>query len=134
VDLGRALAGRAQEPVVSLDRRAALAAPGRAPMNGGLPPGQFHLQVLHRMSALIGDLGGAPPCRSYVTSTHYAAIFDELQANAPGPLVRTDYGLIGNNLIVINSGTEDQEIVNIMNREEAARVDFAGRRERLRSG
>lgn len=97
----------------------------------------FHIEVLQRISALIGNV--PTPCRMWVTSTHWGAIADEINSvSGDTTLKATNRNFrelrIGGNLVVLNLGTEDQEVVNIANREEATRVEFASRRERLRTG
>ena len=101
----------------------------------------LEMDVLRRIAALIGPV--AEPVRYFVTSTRWGNIAKEIEAeyvnnlsdptNLPKPDTFKEMH-IGKGLLVINSGTEDQDVVNIVNRAEAERVNFQKRREALRSG
>ena len=102
------------------------------------PIGDFHLQVLIRMSALIGQIDH--PVTYFVTSQHWGKIAEEVAGgDLANPLLMPTFAnfkelRIGKNLLVVNSGSEDQGAVNMANRMEAERVDFSGKKERLRTG
>jgi hypothetical protein len=103
--------------------------------------GVFHLQVLRRISALIGEV--EKPVTMFVTSQHWGAIANEIvtlhkddlrdPTNLPTPWNFKELK-IGNNLLVVNSGSEDQGAVNLANRLEAERTNFAYRRDNFRIG
>ena len=99
--------------------------------------GTFHLEMLTRISALIGEV--EEPVLYFVTSTQWAAIAEEARAVVLDPSrLPTPENFkelrVGKNLLVVNSGSEDQDAVNIANRAEAERVHFQAKRERLRTG
>jgi hypothetical protein len=100
--------------------------------------GEFHLQVLMRISALIGAVD--EPVVMFVTSQHFGQIASEVAGmdlmdplNPPNPDNFKELR-VGKNLLVVNSGSEDQASVNLANRMEAERTDFQGRAQRLRTG
>ncbi len=99
--------------------------------------GQFHLRMLERLSALI-DPDTNPPVQMFVTSTLFAAIYAEMKALVTGPVQPNPQNfkelMVGKNMLVINSGSEDQAAVNIANVMEAQRANFAWRRDNLRTG
>lgn len=97
----------------------------------------FHLEVLQRISALIGEID--EPVTMFVTSQHWASIAKEAEEFLVDPLTlpnRINFKelRVGRNLLVVNSGSEDQGAVNIANRLEAERCGFQAKRERLRTG
>lgn len=99
--------------------------------------GVSDLRILERLSALI-DPDLDPPVQMFVTSTHFARIAAEMQSYVKG-LVKPNPSnfkelRVGNNMIVVNSGSEDQGAVNIANRMEAERANFAYRRDNFRTG
>ncbi len=92
--------------------------------------------MLERCSALIpADLD--PPVLMFVTSPHFAAIVAEARLLVKGPVLPNPANckefMVGKNLIVANSGSEDQDAVNIANRLEAERSHFQWRRDNLRT-
>ena len=96
-----------------------------------------HLRMLERLSALIApDLD--PPVTMFVTSTLWAAIYAEMLPMVEGPVKPNPTNfkelMVGRNMIVVNSGSEDQIAVNLANRMEAERSNFAWRRDNLRTG
>lgn len=100
-----------------------------------------HLAVLNRISALIGPV--EKPVIMFVTSTHMGQIADEVNVLDVAAPDRPRHKAtprnfrevrIGSNLIVVNSGSEDQGAVNLANQMEAERVNFQGRRDKLRTG
>ncbi len=90
-----------------------------------------------RISALI-DPDIDTPVQMFVTSQHFAALADEMGAFVKGPVMPNPQNFkelrVGDNLIVVNSGSEDQDAVNIANRMEAERANFAYRRDNFRTG
>jgi hypothetical protein len=100
---------------------------------------QPEVEVLRRIAALVGD--AKPPVRYFVSSTRWGNIARELKmdyalaftdpTNLPNPDNFKEM-MIGNGLLVINSGTEDENVVNFVNRAEAERCNFAKKRDNLR--
>lgn len=96
------------------------------------------LRELMRISALIGAVD--EPVVMLVTSTHFGKIAQAVAQetlmeplNLPTPENFKELR-VGKNLLVANSGTEDEETVNLANRLEARRVNFRGRAQSLRTG
>lgn len=100
--------------------------------------GEFHLRMFERISALIEpDID--PPVIMFITSTHFAAVYEELLEKLKNATVLPTPDnfkelLVGNNLRVVNSGSEDQGAVNLANRIEAERAYFTYRRDNFRIG
>lgn len=100
------------------------------------PDGDTHyVEALQKISALLPQGEG---CRYFVTSTHWGEIARELVVKYASQIPPSTQNFkrlkIGANLLVLNAGTEDAEVVNHLNEAEAARVEFQARRERLVSG
>ncbi len=99
--------------------------------------GVSDLRLLERLSALI-DPDLDPPVQVFVTSTHFARIAAEMRGYISGPVVPNPSNFkelrVGNNMIVVNSGSEDQGAVNLANQMEAERANFAYRRDNFRTG
>ena len=99
------------------------------------------IEVLRRIAALLPQV--SEPVRYFVSSTRWGRIAAELSAeyayalrdptNLPKP-DNFDSMMIGKGLLVVNSGTEDEEVVAFVNKAEAERVHFQERRETLRIG
>jgi len=91
-----------------------------------------------RVSALIGKQ--PTPVKMYLTSVDWARLADEvnqMEMEVPGKLATPRHFkdlLVGNNLLVINSGTEDESAVNLMNAAEADRISFQKRRIHFQTG
>ena len=83
------------------------------------------------------------PTRMWVTSTHWGEIIAELDAQyadqlmdptKPKPWGNTrplQFGASGNTLTVVNSGTEDQAVCNMLNEEPARVAAYGETRRRL---
>ena len=99
------------------------------------------VEVLRRIAALLPQV--SEPVRYFVTSTRWGKIAQEISneysyglrdpINLPNP-DNFDSLKIGKGLLVINSKTEDEDVVAYVNKAEAERVHFKERREALRSG
>jgi hypothetical protein len=105
--------------------------------------GDFHLRVLQRISGLLPE--DAEVVTMFVTSTHWAAIAEEVEAlikqnpeDVTDPSCRPTPAnfkeLRWGKLLVVNSGSEDQAAVNLANQMEAERTHFDWRRNTLRTG
>lgn len=105
----------------------------------GDPKETRYVQQLLLISGLIGV-----STSMWLTSTHYKAVMDEFEAQyrdalmdptRPAPWdTRTDRFQIGARepfLTVINSGTEDEEVVYLLNEEPARVAEFGARRDAL---
>jgi len=102
---------------------------------------QPEVDVLRRIAALVGEAN--PPVRYFVSSTRWGNIAREMEmdffneladpTNLPNPDNFKELK-IGKGLLVINSGTEDEDVVNLVNRAEAERCNFAKKRDSLRTG
>lgn len=97
----------------------------------------FHLEVLNRISALIPD--GAPCVTMFVTSLHWGRIAAEVKdiltyPTSPPTPDNFKSLRVGHNLLVVNSGSEDQDAVNLANCMEAERVGFRWRHDHLQKG
>lgn len=97
-----------------------------------------HIQKWLKVSGILGDIS----VTAFVTSTEWGQIAEELKnPDYAGTVVPTPDNFaklrVAPNLLLCNSGTEDQETVNIINNrllgEENARV-FAWRRDNLITG
>lgn len=90
-----------------------------------------------RISALI-DPDIKVPVTMFVTSQHFAALADEMGAFVKGQVQPNPSNFkelrVGDNLIVVNSGSESQGAVNLANKMEAERANFAYRRDNFRTG
>ena len=91
---------------------------------------------------LIAQLVAPVPSRFFVTSAHWGMIADEIRRDYPSSLIdplslptpRTFKELQIGCLRVINAGTEDNEVVNLMNEEDADIANFAWKRDHLMKG
>jgi len=95
------------------------------------------IKQLQTISALI-----AVPSRMFVTSTHWGQIAAEIKRQYASALAdpsglptpknfdRLKIGM----LTVINAGTEDGEVVNLMNEEDARNAQFQQRRTAFQTG
>ena len=97
----------------------------------------FHLEVLNRISALIGDT--PEPVVMFVTSDHFMRIAEEIKPILSDPTYLPNPSnfkelRVGRNLLVVNSGSEDQGAVNIANRMDAERVGFRWKHDHLQKG
>ena len=99
------------------------------------------VEVLRRIAALLPPV--SEPVRYFVSSARWGRIAQELHTNYvdslrdPTNLPTPDnFGsmMIGKGLLVINSGTEDEDVVAYVNKAEAERVHFQERKEVLRIG
>lgn len=90
----------------------------------------------------IAGLIGSTPSRMFVTSTHWGQIADEIKRQYAGSLMDPaglpkpqNFGRLKiGALMVINAGTEDQEVVNLMNEEDARSAQFQQRRAAFQTG
>lgn len=103
------------------------------------PAGETHfIKQLQRISGLVGDT----PSRMFLTASHWGQVADEIKRQYPSALANPA-GLptpanfkalkIGA-LTVLNSGTDDDDVVNLMNEEDAKRANFAWKRDNLITG
>lgn len=90
----------------------------------------------------IAGLIGSTPSRMFVSSTHWGKIADEIGRQYASALAdpsglptpkNFDRLKIGA-LTVINARTEDQEVVNLMNEEDARNAQFQQRRSAFQTG
>jgi hypothetical protein len=82
----------------------------------------------------IAGLVGEVETVMFVTSSEWARLADEIQILTKQVNPDNFRRLRLRNLTVVNSGSEDQEAVNILNIPEARKCDFQNRRQRLISG
>ena len=96
------------------------------------PRATNHLETISTVAALV-PIGRET--RMFLTSSHWAELAREIEAKHQKKPSRERFAeLIVGRLHVINSGTEDQGVVNEMNREHAEGIDFQARRARLITG
>lgn len=99
-------------------------------------PGQR--SMVETLFAISGLIGKQPePVKMWVTSTVWAALALEA-GEAPGkhpmPLPGAFEALTFGNLLVVNSGTEDEEHCHRLNAPGAEKAGFAWKRENWRTG
>lgn len=103
------------------------------------PDGTTHAVEYYRtIAALIGQV----PTTVFVTSTDWAIFAKELNEQyrghyvnplvlaKPGNFARAAFG----STTFVNAGTEDQEVVNVLNAESAELANFAWKRRELATG
>ncbi len=83
---------------------------------------------------VIAGLVGERPTIMFVTSTKWETIANEVSIMIKKPNPDNFRRLQLRNLTIINSCSEDQEAVNLLNVPEARACDFQNRRQRLISG
>ena len=83
---------------------------------------------------LIAGLVGERPTTMFVTSQKWAKIAKEVEVAGKRPNPDNFRRLKLRNLTVVNSCSEDEEAVNLLNVPEAKACDFQNRRQRLISG
>ncbi len=82
----------------------------------------------------IAGLVGEIPTTMFVTSSEWARLAAEVQILTKKINPENFRRLNLRNLTVVNSCSEDQEAVNLLNVPEARKCDFQNRRARLQSG
>ncbi len=111
----------------------------------GDPRTTTYIRRLERISGIIGR-----STDMYVTAEHWGWIIAELDAQYSGPDALMDptkpapwklhpnnplvFGRHDPKLRVINSGTDDEKVVWLLNEAPAAVAEFGARRDRLRTG
>jgi hypothetical protein len=90
------------------------------------------LAELDSVAGLVGSID--PPITMFVTSTKWAKIAKDMEAFGKQPNPDNFRRLRIRDLIVVNSQSEDQEAVNLLNTPEAQRCNFQARRQHLISG
>ncbi len=83
---------------------------------------------------LIAGICGEIPTMMFVTSSEWARLAAEVQVLRKELNPANFRQLNLRNLSVVNSCSEDQEAVNLLNVPEARKCDFQNRRARLQSG
>lgn len=90
-----------------------------------------------RKLELIAGLVHPVPSTMFVTSTDWGRVAKETQQHLGSaiPLRKGSFEmLLVGPLTVVNSGTEDQEVCNLLNRSYAEAANFAAKRDALRIG
>lgn len=103
------------------------AAPGPKP----LPPTLAELDLI---AGIIGDQGGEGVIPVFLTSLKWAKVAREIAIYRGGANPDNFRRLIMRSVVFVNAQTEDQDAVNLANKPIAEMVEFASRRERLKSG
>ena len=96
------------------------------------PKGTPELWRLDRISGIVGEI--APPVTMFVTASEWARIAREVERLGSRPNPQNFRQLILRSLIVVNSGSEDEEAVWLLNQPEAERCGFAWKRDNWISG
>lgn len=92
---------------------------------------------LKEVLAVSGLIEGEAPAVVFLTAGKWAKLAGELMAQSRTPAILTPQNfreLIVGNTKFVNTGMDDEAVVNAMNRIAAERINFQGKRARLISG